>query len=483
MAKNCTDMNFEDLKELVENARIPQELLFQHTKKYSTAEIQYLSNCLMLSKNVRKLDLREANESNAIIIVQILKNPCLQELCIGLGSLEIAKILEAGLKVNSTMKTLRLIGVMGSSLGTQTLANALKNSIGVRTLNISSFDILDFHPSLSDVKIVAEALNQNKFIRKLQIIINKDVNCARFITEILNKHPSLQELEIGVLSGGGARAVREDSPASDIAKLLAEGLINNTILRKLHIVMSHDGASIKILLDALKQNKGIQVLTIPLEGLKEVADVLTTNNTLIELHFGPSYIDNEGLVILSSAIQKNTSLQVLNVTTRPDISQRGASALALIHEILQRNRGRKVENEVACQPLADRKVLADFCVAAERKAEKEIAFTSESILNAHELRKVQLLQERAQALEKQQRIEAELEELAKAGKPSPVIISSISSRVSTNPPGGLSLHEKTTKFLSTENDDLELALALSASLEEENRKKKLTRGSSGSKIV
>ena len=174
-------------------------------------------------------------------------------------------------------------------------------------------------------KFIAEALKVNKTLKKLCIIINfKSDDVIAAISDGFKGNKSLHELNM---------RIEYSKITNKGAKLLAEAIKVNTILKILHINsnrISDDGvASIS---DSLKSNNSLQKLhmgdtNITSEGAKKIAEAIKVNTILKILHVNSNRISDDGVASISDSLKSNNSLQELHMGDN-NITSEGAKKIA-----------------------------------------------------------------------------------------------------------------------------------------------------------
>jgi len=212
-----------------------------------------------------------------------------------------AKAFAEALKTNNILMTLNLAGNKIGVEGAKAFAEALKNNNKLMTLNLGNNTIGDEgatalvntkltelylynnHISLEGAIALAEALEENKFLRTLNISGNNQMGFS---------------LNVGI-------------------KAFAKALTKNTTLTELNLSdneINDEGG--KALAEALKTNKTLTTLIIlknfiSNEGAIAFAEALKMNTTLIKIDLGENSIGVEGVKALEDALKINKTLTTL----------------------------------------------------------------------------------------------------------------------------------------------------------------------------
>ncbi|CAF0899067.1 unnamed protein product [Adineta steineri] len=196
-----------------------------------------------------------------------------------------------------TITTLNLRWYEIRGIGTQHLANVLRNNTILTTLNLGLNKIGDV-----GTQHLADVLRTNTTLTALNLFYNQigDVG-AQHLADVLRTNTILTTLNLD-RNAIGAAGVQH----------IADGLRNNTTLTILNLERNQiEDVGVQHLADALRTNSTLTTLNLGLNvignvGAQHLADVLRTNTTLTTLNLENNHIEAVGGQHLADALRNNT---------------------------------------------------------------------------------------------------------------------------------------------------------------------------------
>ncbi|KIC75377.1 hypothetical protein DB41_HN00090 [Neochlamydia sp. TUME1] len=320
-----------------------------------------------------RYDLERFNIERMQQLKGLLDNSLTKWMAQGLSMEEFSALME-GLKTNTSLTELHLLGNEIGPEGASALAKSLENNSSLIKLGLSSNKI-----GPEGASALAKSLENNSSLIKLGLSSNEiGPEGASTLAKSLESNSSLTELGLSSNKIGpeGANAlaksletnsslIKLDLSSNKIgpegASTLAKSLKSNTSLTMLDLsrnVICHEGASalaksletnssltkLKLrvnwiglkgasaLAKSLKSNTSLTMLdlsrnVIGPESASALAKSLETNSSLTELHLGNNKIGPEGASALAKSLETNSSLIKLDLSSNK-IGPEGASALA-----------------------------------------------------------------------------------------------------------------------------------------------------------
>ena len=256
--------------------------------------------------------------------------------------------IDDALKENTTLTSLTLLGKeIGNSVA-NLIANGLKENTGLTSL---SFGILKDEGAES----IAEALKENKTLKKLVLTCDMSDEGAESIAEALKENKTLTSLDLlgGFIEAKGANkiaeALKENTSLTSLVLKYSHMISNpddsfdchdalkkNKTLTSLTLIGNqperYKSSIIEKLSSGLKLNKNLRELvleqnTFRSEDVKHISDALEENTGLTSLFIKNNVIGDEGAIQLAEALKTNKTLKIL-VLLDNQIGDIGASALA-----------------------------------------------------------------------------------------------------------------------------------------------------------
>jgi Ran GTPase-activating protein (RanGAP) involved in mRNA processing and transport len=237
---------------------------------------------------------------------------------------ENAQQLKSMLRQNTALEYLDLESSSLGSAGLAEIAPVLYRNTSIKTLDLT-------HNGLHDIEsanVLRELIRRNKTITSLCIAANafgRNAAAVRSIAEGVRSNTTLQQLELqdcklgdqGISLLANALAIRSGST-------LELRLYNNEITSVgVHALVDDNVDAVKTLAKLCLTYNSIRS-----EGATILADALGRNAmpNLKRLYLGGCHIGDDGFVALVSALEQNTSLQILNLRDN-DFGERGFAAL------------------------------------------------------------------------------------------------------------------------------------------------------------
>jgi Ran GTPase-activating protein (RanGAP) involved in mRNA processing and transport len=233
--------------------------------------------------------------------------------------------LKAVLRQNTLLESLVLESIRLGSASLAEIAPVLYRITSIKVLNLENNGLQD----IESANILRELIRRNKTITSLCIAANglgRNAAAVRSIAEGVRSNKTLQQLDLRHcrLDDPGI-SVLADALATRNASILELDLGNNEITSLGVHAMVHDNVDALKTLTKLCLNSNL----IRSEGATVLADALGCNAmpSLTRLDLSFCGIENDGFVALVSALERNDSLQILNLTGN-HVGERGFTALA-----------------------------------------------------------------------------------------------------------------------------------------------------------
>jgi Ran GTPase-activating protein (RanGAP) involved in mRNA processing and transport len=247
------------------------------------------------------------------------------DLCGSVLSRENEQQLKAVLRQNTVLESLDLTGSRLGSAGLAEIAPVLYRNTSVKALDLANNGLDD----IESANVLRELIRRNKTITSLCIadnVFGSDVAAVRSIAEGVLCNRTLQQLDLswcglddqGIAVLGNALVVRN-------ASLLELDLRNNNITSAgVRALVDDNVEAVKALTKLILWGNSIRS-----EGAIILADAFrySTMPSLKRLDLDSCGIDDGGFVGLVSALEQNTSLQILDLR-RNHFGERGLMALA-----------------------------------------------------------------------------------------------------------------------------------------------------------
>jgi Ran GTPase-activating protein (RanGAP) involved in mRNA processing and transport len=240
-------------------------------------------------------------------------------------SREIVQQLTVALRQNTALQSLDLESSALGSAGLAEIAPALYRNTSIKTLDLASNDLYD----IESANVLRELLRRNKTITSLCLFDNTfglNAAAARNIFEGVRNNTALQHFNLG-------RCRLDDQGISILANALAirKAAILELLLHCNEITSVGVRALVDDNVEAVKTLTELFLSANPIrsEGATILANALWRNAMpdLEELRLNGCRIDDDGFVALMSALEQNTSLQILDLENN-DFGERGCMALA-----------------------------------------------------------------------------------------------------------------------------------------------------------
>jgi Ran GTPase-activating protein (RanGAP) involved in mRNA processing and transport len=233
--------------------------------------------------------------------------------------------LKSVLRQNTALESLDLTGSALGSAGLAEIATVLYRNTSIKTLDLANTDLHD----IESANVLRELIRRNKTITSLCIAQNafgRSLAAIWSIVEGVRSNTTLQQLDLGACRLGdqgisllaNALAIRNDSP-------LELDLRHNEITSVgLHALVDDNVEALKTLTKLCLLRNYVRS-----EGATILVDALGRNAmpNLKQLDLGLCGIDDDGFVALVSALEQNTSLQILELPYN-HFTERGYMALA-----------------------------------------------------------------------------------------------------------------------------------------------------------
>jgi Ran GTPase-activating protein (RanGAP) involved in mRNA processing and transport len=233
--------------------------------------------------------------------------------------------LTAVLRQNTTLLSLDLESSALGSAGLAEIAPALYRNTSIKTLDLTTNDLDDIESS----KLLRELLRRNKTITSLCLdrnVFGRNTAAARSIFEGVRSNTSLQQLD---LRGCGLRdqgiSLLANALVARNASMVELALgFNEITVVGLHALLDNGVEAVKTL---AKLN--LTLNPIGSGGATILADALGRNvmPSLKQLDLNFCGIEDDGFVAVVSALEQNTSLQILDLKNN-DFGERGFMAFA-----------------------------------------------------------------------------------------------------------------------------------------------------------
>ena len=262
-----------------------------------------------------------------------------------LGKVHIAPLAEA-MKVNTTLRQLRLDGNNIGYAGAASLAEAMKVNKTLTQLVLWNNDI-----GAAGAASLAEAIKFNTTLTQLHLDRNNIGDAgAAFLAEAMKVNRTLTKLpllnnNIGAAGAASlAEALKVNTKLTNLtmsrnnigavgAASLAEAMKVNTTLTQLSLSNNNIGdAGVASLADAMKVNKTLAHLNLFYNnvgdaGAASLAEAVKVNTTLTQLDLFDNYVGDAGAASLAEAMKVNTTLTQLRLDGN-NIGAAGAASLA-----------------------------------------------------------------------------------------------------------------------------------------------------------
>ena len=258
-------------------------------------------------------------------------NPSLEELYLSQNDLRSsATVILQALKENSQLKVLDLNSNNMTGQVAEDLANVIKNNSYLEKLGLENNNLG------SSASVILQALKENSQLKVLDLDGNNMTGqVAEDLANIIKNNPSLEEL---YLSQNDLRssatvilqALKENSQLNvltlngnnmtgQVAEDLANVIINNSYLEQLGLENNNLGPSATVILQALKENSQFKVLNLNSNSMtgqvaEDLANVIKNNSNLEELYLSQNDLRLSATVILQ-ALKENSQLKVLNLNS------------------------------------------------------------------------------------------------------------------------------------------------------------------------
>jgi Ran GTPase-activating protein (RanGAP) involved in mRNA processing and transport len=271
---------------------------------------------LLRSQNskVKELVLGHVNAASTVglhpVLQELARNTTVTKLAIrnSVLSRETVQQVKSILRQNTALQSLDLtLSALGST-GLAEIAPALYHNTSIKSLDLSSNDLED----IESTNLLRELLRCNKTITSLYLTYNafgSNPAAARSVLEGVRSNTALQQLDLGACRLG-------DHGISILANALA---IRNASILELNLRGNEmTSVGVRTLLDNAEAVKTLIELRlsenlIRSEGATILANALGLNAmpSLKRLNVYACGIDDDGFVALVSALEQNTSLQIL----------------------------------------------------------------------------------------------------------------------------------------------------------------------------
>jgi Ran GTPase-activating protein (RanGAP) involved in mRNA processing and transport len=305
---------------------------------FSAKSVEYLPSLSGLEVLLRNLDSKvkelilEQVDTRTVGLHEVLRelgrNTTVTNLAIRDSELSRENIqqLRVFLRQNTALQSLELDSSALGSAGLAEIAPALYRNTSIKTLALStSRHGLD---DIMSANVLRVLIRRNKTITSLCLCQNgfgRNAAATRSIVEGVRSNTAIQELDVGFCE-------LDDHGIS----LLANALIRNTSMVQLNLQFNEiTSVGVRALVDdnveAVKTLTQLGLLYNPIrsEGTTILADALGRNTmpSHKRLYLCVCNIDDDGFVALVSALEQNTSLQVLNLAGNR-FGERGFMVLA-----------------------------------------------------------------------------------------------------------------------------------------------------------
>lgn len=285
-----------------------------------------LATVINASTNLEYLDLRGNNltPSDARTLFKaVSRSVSLQNLGLGHNKLGpdgmslLAKALERNTYLTALDISMNEIGAAGAACIASVLSNA--------SSNLRSINLYGNHLGATGLKLIFNALQQNKELRVLNVANNNgtDAMCVE-LGDVLDVNTTLEDLDIrwNSISGAGIK---------DLAK---HGLQKNLSIRKLLVSGNPIGpVGAEELSKALnKRGRGcFQYLDVSSCELESVGGIrmssfIMCSLTLKEIYLSDNHLDDDAALSIARAAAESISLSTIDLSLN-DIGESGANAL------------------------------------------------------------------------------------------------------------------------------------------------------------
>jgi Ran GTPase-activating protein (RanGAP) involved in mRNA processing and transport len=233
--------------------------------------------------------------------------------------------LKAVLRRKTSLQSLDLTSCALGSAGLAEISLALYHNTSIKTLDLSNNGLND----IESADVLRKLIRRNQAITSLSLASNffgGNAAKVRSIVEGVRSNTSLRQLDFGkCYLDNRDVSLLSNTLLSRNTRILELNLDNSAITSLGVRVLVEDKVEAMKTLNKLRLSRS----SIGSEGATILADALGRNAlpSLKQLHLGSCSIEDDGLVALISALEHNTSLQVLDLQSN-SFGERGVLALA-----------------------------------------------------------------------------------------------------------------------------------------------------------
>ena len=293
-------------------------VILQALKENSQLKVLHLNNSIMIGQVAEDL----ANV--------VKTNFNLEQLCLGNNNLgpSAAVILQA-LKENSQLKVLNLNSNNITGQVAEDLAHVIKNNSGLEEFYLSGNDLK------SSATVILQALKENSQLKVLHL--NNSImigQVAEDLANVIKTNSNLEQLclennNLGPSAAVILQALKENSQlkvlslgrnnmTGQVAEDLANVIKNNSGLQELYLYDNDLKSSTTVILQALKENSQLKVLHLNYSNMigqvvEHLANIIKTNSKLEQLYLGNNNLGPSATVILQ-VLKNNSQLKMLNLS-------------------------------------------------------------------------------------------------------------------------------------------------------------------------
>jgi Ran GTPase-activating protein (RanGAP) involved in mRNA processing and transport len=247
------------------------------------------------------------------VLRELERNTAVTTLAIRVSVLshENVQQLKSVLRQNTVLQSLVLTSNTLGSAGLAEIAPVLYRNTSIKILDLSSNGLDD----IESANVLHELLRRNKIIVSLILAGNafgRNAAAARSILEAVRSNPALQQFNLGgcELGDRGVSILANALVARNASMVELDLGFNEITVVGLHALLDNG-------VEAVKTLTKLSFTYNPLksEGATILADALGRNAmpNLKQLDLGSCGIYDDGFVALVSALEQNTSLQILNL--------------------------------------------------------------------------------------------------------------------------------------------------------------------------
>ena len=329
-SNNMTGQVAEDLANVIKNNSGLEELHLYENDLKSSATV--ILQALKENYQLKVLNLNSNNMTGQVaedLANAIKNNTSLEKLYLSQNDLRSsATVILQALKENSQLKVLNLNSNNMTGQVAEDLANAIKNNTNLEELYLSQNDLR------SSATVILQALKENSQLKVLNLNSNNMTGqVAEDLANVIKNNSYLQQLglennNLGPSATVILQALKENSQlkvlnlnsnnmTGQVAEDLANVIKNNSGLEELHLYKNDLKSSATVILQALKENYQLKVLTLNNNNMtgqvaEDLANAIKNNTSLEKLYLSQNDLRSSATVILQ-ALKENSQLKRLHL--------------------------------------------------------------------------------------------------------------------------------------------------------------------------